>query len=88
MALSIKNPKAEILAAEVAEKTGETRTQAVIVALEERLERLSGRRTVPDTLAAIMEISQRCSALEDLDNREADAILGYDGRGAFERPEG
>ena len=43
MALSIKNRKAEVLAAEVARETGETRTDAVIHALEERLARLRGR---------------------------------------------
>ena len=34
MALSIRNPKAERLAREVAERTGESLTQAIIHALE------------------------------------------------------
>lgn len=41
MALTIKNPEVERLAAEVARLTGETKTQAIRVALEERRRRLS-----------------------------------------------
>jgi len=40
MALNIKNPETERLAAEVAELAGESKTQAVTVALRERRERL------------------------------------------------
>ena len=32
---------------------------------------------------AILETSGRCAALPDLDERTADEILGYDGRGGF-----
>jgi antitoxin VapB len=41
MALNIKDPEAERLAAEVAALAGETKTRAVRVALAERRERLS-----------------------------------------------
>ena len=41
MALTIKNAEVERLAAEVARLTGETKTQAIRVALEERRRRLS-----------------------------------------------
>ncbi len=83
MALSIKNEKAERLASEVAKETGETLTQAVIRALEERLERLRGRTTAPSTIEAILEISRRCRALPDQDPRRPDEILGYDESGTF-----
>jgi antitoxin VapB len=43
MALNIKNPEVERLAAEVARMAGETKTQAVRRALEERLSRLEAR---------------------------------------------
>lgn len=43
MALNIKNERAQELAREVAEMTGESQTTAVIVALEERKERLKIR---------------------------------------------
>ena len=81
MALSIKDPEADRLARELAARTGETLTEAVVVALRERLARESGRtRTVPmrDELAAIR---RRCAALPVVDNRSADEILGYDDRG-------
>lgn len=81
MALSIRNPDAEKLAREVAEKTGETLTQAVIRALEERLERIKGTRRTTDLFEEIMRISKRCSSLPDLDTRLPEEILGYDERG-------
>jgi antitoxin VapB len=77
MALSIRNPRAEKLAREIAAESGENLTQAVIHALEERLERLRGRRTITDTAEEIMKISRRCSALPDQDRRTPDQILGY-----------
>ncbi len=40
MSLNIKNPEAHTLAARLAEKTGETLTEAVVRSLRERLERL------------------------------------------------
>lgn len=84
-ALSIKNPRAKRLARAVARKTGETLTQAVIQALQERQERLreSKRKTTPDTRKVILEISRRCSALPDLDHRSPEQILGYDQSGLF-----
>jgi antitoxin VapB len=84
MPLSIKNPEAERLAAEVSKKTGETYTKAVIVALRERLERLTGRRRGPDVAESLMRISRRCSQLPDRDPRSADEILGYGEAGTFE----
>jgi len=81
--ISLKNDKAEKLARQVAFETGESLTDAVIHALEERLERLKGRRTAPDLAATLMAISRRCSSLPDLDTRSGDEILGYDETGAF-----
>lgn len=81
MALSLKDPEADRLAREVAARTGETLTAAVIVALRERLKRLKGtrrRRTLRDELR---EIARRCAALPTLDDRPADEIVGYDEQG-------
>jgi antitoxin VapB len=83
MAISIKNDRAEKLAREVAAETGESLTDAVIHSLEERLERLKGRLSAPELAETLMAISRRCSALPDLDTRDADEILGYDEKGAF-----
>ena len=81
MALSIRNPKAERLARELAAESRETITQAITHALEERLERLRGRSTATDLAEEILRISKRCSALPDEDQRSADDILGYDSAG-------
>ena len=81
MALSIRNQRAEELAREVAAQTGETMTDAVIHALEDRLQRLSGRRVAPDQAEEILAVSDRCRVLPDLDVRSADEILGYDDAG-------
>jgi antitoxin VapB len=51
MALNIKDPETERLAAEVAELAGETKTQAVRVALRERRDRFR-RRVAPTDRAA------------------------------------
>lgn len=85
MALNIKNLEVELLAREVASQADESLTEAVRHSLEERLERLKGRRSAPDLLEELMGISRRCSALDDLDSRDADDILGYDEAGAFRR---
>jgi antitoxin VapB len=83
MPLSLKNPTAEKLARQVAAQTGESLTDAIIRSLEERLERLKGRRSAPDLVDTLLAISRRCGSLPDLDTRDADEILGYDETGAF-----
>lgn len=84
MALSIRNSKAEKLAREVAAISGENLTQAIINALEERLERLSGRRNTADMVMEIMAVSRRCSSLPDIDKRSPEEILGYNQSGITE----
>ena len=81
MAINIRDRKTEKLARELAAETGETMTQAINQALEERLERLRGRSTAPDLVEEILKISKRCSAIPDRDQRSADEILGYDAVG-------
>jgi len=60
MGLSIKNSTAENLARRVAAEAGESLTEAIIHSLEERLERLKGRRSAPDLVETLLGISQRC----------------------------
>jgi antitoxin VapB len=83
MALSIRNPKTERLARQLAGETGETITEAITKALEDRLLRVSGRKAKRDLVAEIMEVVRRCSALPDADTRTVDEILGYDEQGGF-----
>jgi antitoxin VapB len=83
MALSIRNPLAEKLAREVAGKSGENITQAIIHSLEDRLEKLKGRRFPADQAVDLFGIARRCAALPDQDKRTADEILGYDADGFY-----
>ena len=81
MALSLKHPEADRLAREVASRTGETLTTAVVVALRERLARLRGRSKRRSLRDELREIGRRCAELPTLDERPADEILDYDERG-------
>ncbi len=81
MALNVRNPKTEKLAKTVSELTGETKTQAVTVALEERLDRIQRERSGISLVDELNEIALRCASLPVLDNRSADEILGYDDNG-------
>ena len=56
---------------------------AVIAAIEDALRRTRGRKTAPSIRDAILETSERCAALPDLDTRSSDEIVGYDERGGF-----
>ena len=77
MALSIKNPEVEQLARDLAEKTGETITDAVMVALRERLARQEDDRRAFKT-RRLREISEMGRKLPHLDTRSIDEIMGYD----------
>lgn len=77
MALSIKDPEADRLARELAARTGETLTEAIVVALRERLARETGRTRAIPLSEELSAIRRRCAALPVLDTRTADEILGY-----------
>ena len=81
MALSLKDPEADRLAREVAARTGETLTTAVVVALRERLARLRGRPKRRRLREELREIAERCVRLPTLDARTPDDIIGYDEQG-------
>jgi antitoxin VapB len=81
MALSVKDPEADRLARELAARTGETLTTAVVVALRERLARLRGRPRRRRLRDELREIAQRCAQLPTIDDRPAEEILDYDRRG-------
>lgn len=81
MALSIKDPEADRLARELAEKTGESLTQAITTALAERLDRIARKGPKRSLADELNEIALRCAALPVLDDRTADEIIGYDEHG-------
>ena len=80
MALSIKNDDADRLARELAATTGETLTDAVVIALSERLEREKARRSA-NVQHRLRRLADEARRLPVLDDRSPDDILGYDAHG-------
>jgi antitoxin VapB len=81
MAINIKDSETDSLAREVAKRAGETITDAIRKALQERLQRLAGRSAAPTKRDKLYEILNRVDALPRLDSRTDDEILGYDENG-------
>lgn len=89
MALNLKNADVERLAAEVARMTGESKTEAIRRALEERHQRLKGASTTRRRARVLALLRTRVwptiPAAERgrrLTREEEDAILGYGPEGA------
>lgn len=75
--------EADLLAHELAKRSGQSVGAAVVEALREQIQRQSldsGRQQLEDDLNAI---GSRCGALPDIDTRSPEEILGYDERGLF-----
>jgi antitoxin VapB len=79
--ISIKNQETEQLARELAKETGETITEVIKRALQDRLQRVRGRRHAKRLPEEVADILQRMDALPTLDERPEDEILGYDENG-------
>lgn len=79
MSLNIKNEEAHALAAQIAKATGESLTEAVTIALRERLTRIEA----PDALAEeLLELGRDCARRLKEPWRSADhADLLYDEKG-------
>ncbi len=80
MALSIKSPEADRLARELAVTTGETLTDAVVVALRERLERERARPRA-GVAQRLRRLADEARDLPLLDERSPDDIVGFDVHG-------
>mgnify|MGYP001375967848 CR=1 FL=1 len=81
VALNIRNRQVEELAAALAALAGETKTEAVRRALQERLDRLRRSSRKHRLAVEMTEIARHCSSLPVLDGRSPDEILGYDETG-------
>lgn len=81
MALSIKHPEADRLARALADQTGESLTEAVVVALRERLRREQAKGKATGIVDELRAIRRRLATYPVLDHRTADEILGYDEHG-------
>lgn len=79
MALSIKSDRADRLARELAAATGESITEAVTIAIEDRL--IRERRTKRDVAARLRSVREELRSVPVLDRRPDDEILGYDEHG-------
>jgi antitoxin VapB len=79
MALNIRNREAEKLAKELSALTGESKTEAVVKSLRDRLEvvRRRRRRRIVERLD---EIARHCASLPVIDSRTPEEML-YDERG-------
>lgn len=90
MALNIKDPETEKLAAEVAAMTGENKTKAIRTALSERKERLSFRVVRQDRLSRLRRFLEeevwpqvpRSVRGKRTTKKEVESILGF-GREGF-----
>ncbi len=81
MAISIKDVTTDRLARELAQTTGESLTEAIRRALEERLQRERARRASTGLVARIQQIQETVAQLPVIDPRTADELLGYDDAG-------
>jgi antitoxin VapB len=85
MALNLKNPEVERLAAEVASLAGESKTEAIRQALLDRKARLSARADSPRSTARLLEYLERSvwpqvvpeAFGRPISKQEEDDILGY-----------
>ncbi len=85
MALNIKDPEAERLAAEVAAITGESKTRAIRLALAERKERLSFRLARQSRREKLLQLLEeeiwpslpRSILGKRISRRERERLLGY-----------
>ena len=85
MAVLIKDEEADRLIRQLAERTGETITDAVKGAVSEKLARMPlSDKEVAERLRRIEAIVARAKTMPILDSRSADEILGYNENGHFD----
>ena len=80
MALSIKTEEADRLARELAAETHESLTDAVTIALRERLERVRSARR-GDVVSRLERLAAELATFPVADDRTSDEIIGYDEHG-------
>jgi antitoxin VapB len=80
MALSIKSDEADRLARELATETGETLTDAVEIALRERLDREHAKH-MASMRTRLTRLAADVAAMPVADDRTPEEIVGYDDDG-------
>ena len=85
MTVLIKDEEADRLIRQLAQRTGETITDAVKGAVSEKLARTPlSEKEVAERLRRIEAIVARAKAMPILDSRSADEIIGYNENGHFD----
>ena len=79
MPISIRDPRAEILAKDLARRRGTTMTEAIVTALQNELKRENGMRPLPDRLAEIARLLRTEAGPNghDLSKDDIDALWGH-----------
>jgi antitoxin VapB len=81
----IKDEEADRMIRQLAERTGETITDAVKKAVAQRLERVPlSEQEIAERTRRIEVILARADAMPTVDHRSADEIIGYNDRGHFD----
>ena len=81
MPLNIKSDSTHALAKKVAALTGETMTQVVTEALQEKLARLERAKDRVGLVEELNRIALHCASLPRRDDRTPEEIIGYDDLG-------
>jgi antitoxin VapB len=85
MTVLIRDEEADRMIRQLAERTGETITDAVKGAVSEKLARTPlSEKEIAERLRRIEAILARADAMPTLDHRSADEILGYNEHGHFD----
>jgi len=85
MAILIKDKDADRLIRELAERTGESITDAVKRAVAERLERVPrSKREITARKQRIDALLVKLDAMPTVDHRTPEEIIGYSNRGVFD----
>lgn len=81
MPLNIEDAETHALAKRLARLTGESLTQAVKQAVQEKLAQVEKSRGAIRLADELDHIALQCAALPRCDRRSAEQIIGYDERG-------
>jgi antitoxin VapB len=85
MTVLIKDEEADRMIRQLAERTGETITDAVKKAVAQRLERVPlSEQEIAERRRRIEVILARADAMPTIDHRSADEIIGYNDQGHFD----
>lgn len=79
MSLNIKSQEADALVAELARLTGETKTQAVVESLRQRLEREKTRLEHESMAADLLKIGEKCASYGGVRTEHGELLFDDDG---------